>query len=192
MALEDQRYGRNKETQVNKTYIESGEYRRKFDNATDNPKVNKTLYECAKKALKHRSGTVFEDMYWIDGDTGEILFSITDSTVERTVVYTPKLKSIINNNKKIITIHTHPGSMPPSIEDFNSCCNNGYSECFVACHNGKLFKYSSKQKINFKLFDLHVGNYRDDGYEEFDAQILALNKLKINYNIEFEEVGLNG
>ena len=39
MILENQRYGRNKETIVNKTYIESGEYRRKFDNATDNPEV---------------------------------------------------------------------------------------------------------------------------------------------------------
>ena len=39
VILENQRYGRNKETIVNKTYIESGEYRRKFDNATDNPEV---------------------------------------------------------------------------------------------------------------------------------------------------------
>lgn len=30
--------------------------------------VNKTLYDCAKTALKHRSGTVFEDMYWIDSE----------------------------------------------------------------------------------------------------------------------------
>ena len=31
VALENQRYGRNKSTLVNKTYIESGEYRRKYD-----------------------------------------------------------------------------------------------------------------------------------------------------------------
>ena len=50
MALENQRYGRNKKTLVNKTYIESGEYKRKFDNATDDPLVNKALYDCAKTA----------------------------------------------------------------------------------------------------------------------------------------------
>ena len=73
MALEYQRYGRNKETLVNKSYIESGEYRRKFDNATDNRKLNKALYDAAKTALKHRSGTELEDMYWFDGETGEII-----------------------------------------------------------------------------------------------------------------------
>lgn len=35
VALEYQRYGRNKETLINKTYIESGEYKRKFDNASE-------------------------------------------------------------------------------------------------------------------------------------------------------------
>ncbi len=63
MILENQRYGRNKDTLVNKSYIESGEYKRKFDNATDNPNVNKSLYICAKNALKHRSGTELEEEY---------------------------------------------------------------------------------------------------------------------------------
>ena len=80
MTLEYQRYGRNKNTSVNKTYVNSGEYRRKFDNATDNPAVNKVLYDCAKKALLHRSGTELEDMYWLDGETGEIILEVIDST----------------------------------------------------------------------------------------------------------------
>ncbi len=46
---------------VHKTYIESGRYKRKFDNATDNSDVNKALYEAAKKALKHRSRTELKD-----------------------------------------------------------------------------------------------------------------------------------
>lgn len=192
MALEYQRYGRNKETLINKTYIESGEYRRKFDNATDNPKVNKTLYECAKKALKHRSGTVLEDMYWIDGDTGEILFFVINSAKEREINYTVKLNNIVKNYDNIITIHTHPGSMPPSVEDLNSCHIHGYSCGYIACHNGKLFKYSSKQHVPAKLYVLYVGNYLDDGYDEFEAQSKALDKIKKSYVIEWEEVIYNG
>ena len=95
VALENQRYARNKETLVNKTYIESGEYKRKFDNATENKEVNKTLYDCAKTALKHRSGTAFEDMYWIDSDTGKIILSVTDSTDERAIVYSDKIRNIV-------------------------------------------------------------------------------------------------
>ena len=91
MALENQRYGRNKSTLVNKTYVDSGEYKRKYDSATDNKEVNKSLYDCAKKALKHRSGTAFEDMYWIDGETGRVMLSVTDSADERTITYTDRI-----------------------------------------------------------------------------------------------------
>ncbi len=34
MAMEDQRYGRDKSSLVNKTYIDGGDYRNKFDYVT--------------------------------------------------------------------------------------------------------------------------------------------------------------
>lgn len=189
VALENQRYGRNKDTLVNKTYIESGEYRRKFDNATDNKKVNKALYDSAKQALKHRSGTVYEDMYWIDGNTGKILACKTDSTQERAVIYTDDIKNAIkNNNNNIVTIHTHPSSMPPSISDFNSAFRNGYDKGVVACHDGKVFIYSSKQKIENRLYDMYIQGYISEGLSEYEAQIKTLEKLKLNYAIDFKEV----
>ena len=49
IEVEDQRYGRNKDTLVNSTYINSGEYRKKFDTITDNKDVNRTLYAKAKE-----------------------------------------------------------------------------------------------------------------------------------------------
>lgn len=61
--LEYQRYGRNKETAINHTYINSGEYRSKFDRITENINVNRILYNKAKEMLNHRSGTKYEDMY---------------------------------------------------------------------------------------------------------------------------------
>lgn len=191
MALENQRYGRNKDTLVNKTYIESGEYKRKFDNATENKEVNKTLYDCAKTALKHRSGTAFEDMYWIDSDTGKIILSVTDSTDERAIVYSDKIMNIIKNKKNIITIHTHPSSMPPSIDDFNSCYKNGYQFGIVACHNGKVFLYSSEQEVSKPLYNLYISEFLDEGMNESDAQFNALNKLSENYLIKFTEVLAN-
>lgn len=41
---EEQRYGRNKDTQINHRYIESGKYRKKFDKISDNIKLNRKLY----------------------------------------------------------------------------------------------------------------------------------------------------
>lgn len=58
MTLENQRYGRNKAALVNKKYIESGDYRAKFDRITENPEINRILYAKAKEILLHRSGTL--------------------------------------------------------------------------------------------------------------------------------------
>ena len=187
VALENQRYGRNKSTIVNKTYIESGEYRRKFDDISDNPEVNRALYECAKTALVHRSGTVLEDMYWID-ENGKIVLSITDSTTPREITYTNSAKKIIQNRADLITIHNHSGSMPPSIEDFNSSCKHGYDFGVIACHNGKVFVYSSRQIINPDLYNLYMNRFISDGMSEYDAQTSTLSKLSENHEIDFWEV----
>ncbi len=191
MALENQRYGRNKDTLVNKTYIESGEYKRKFDNATENKEVNKTLYDCAKTALKHRSGTAFEDMYWIDSDTGKIILSVTDSTDERAIVYSDKIRNIIKNKKNIITIHTHPSSMPPSVSDLNSCYYNNYEKGFIACHNGKVFGYTADESVNERIYNMYIQSYIKKGYDEYDAQLLTLEKLSQSENIKIWEVNIN-
>lgn len=190
VALEYQRYGRNKNTLVNKTYIDSGEYRRKFDKLTDNPEVNKAVYDCAKSALKHRSGTELEDMYWFDGATGKIIAKELNSTNPRQVVYSAATKSAVGSAeiKSIIALHTHPSSMPPSIEDFNACFRHGYKCGFIACHNGKVYGYSSEQLISAKLYELCVGDFLDNGLPEFEAQTKALEELKRNHKIDFWEV----
>lgn len=188
MDSENQRYGRNKNTLVNKSYIDSGEYRKKFDALSDNESVNKTLYDCSKAALKHRSGTINEDMYWIDGDTGKSICSVTDSVDDRGIRYSSKIENSIKNYNNVVTVHTHPGSMPPSISDFNSCNKYGYSFGIVACHNGKVFKYTSNQEVSEDLYNLYIVSFMDKGYSEYDAQYKTLCKIKENYLIDFWEV----
>ena len=180
VALEYQRYGRNKDTLVNKTYIESGEYRRKFDNLTDNPTVNKAIYDKAKEALKHRSGTELEDMYWFDSNTGKIIAQEITSTDKRAIAYSDKTRSMVEKNTGLIALHTHPSSMPPSIADFNSCFRNNYKIGYVACHNGKIFAYTSNQMISESLYELYISEYVSSGLSEYDAQLNALNKIKEN------------
>ncbi|MBR6400349.1 MAG: minor capsid protein [Firmicutes bacterium] len=190
MALENQRYGRNKDTAINHNYIKSGEYRRKFDKATSNPKVNKSLYDCAKKALTHRSGTLLEDMYWIDGTTGKVIAKELDSTEPRKIKYSNSTKEKIESADaySIVALHSHPSSMPPSADDFNSCYDNKYQIGFVSCHNGKLFAYTSEQKISKKLYEMYIENFIESGYTDYEAQIETLKKLIINHEIDFWEV----
>lgn len=190
VALEYQRYGRNKATLVNKTYIDGGEYRRKFDSVSDNADVNKSVYNCAKSALKHRSGTVYEDMYWIDSETGSIIASEINSATQQEIVYSEATKKLVSSYEKgkIVTIHTHPNSMPPSVADFNSCFRNGYKQGYVACHDGKVFAYTSEQEVSEELYSLYISSYISEGSSEYEAQIKTLEKLRENHLIDFWEV----
>lgn len=188
VALENQRYGRNKVTLVNKTYIESGEYKRKFDNISENKAVNKTLYDCAKAALKHRSGTKFEDMYWIDGNTGEIIASALNEKETSGVAKSKRRNKVLARYGNIYAIHSHPASMPPSATDFNCFFEQEYSKAFVACHDGTLYSYTSEQEVSIELYNLYVSKFASNGYSEKEAQLKALAKLKENHKIDFWEV----
>lgn len=190
--LEYQRYGRNKNTVVNKTYINSGEYRRKFDKITHNDDINRILYSKAKEMLFHRSGTLYEDMYWIDGNTGEIVAKALDEKVTEEVNYTKSIFNAINGKTNLITMHTHPNSMPPNIADFNSCFEHNYSTCIVICHDGTIYNYISNQKVPDKLYEIYIKKFGNNGdintKTERIAQFMALEQIKRNYNISFQEV----
>ena len=188
MSLEYQRYGRNKQTLVNSTYINSGEYRNKFDNITDNSNVNRIVYAKAKEMLKHRSGTMLEDMYWIDGDTGKIVASALNEKMESSVAYTIGIAKAIQGNDRLIAMHTHPSSMPPSIADFNSAYQHGYMFSMVICHDGTVYAYTAGQNISKELYEAYIANYIKKGYNEKEAQLMTLEKLKTNYDIDFWEV----
>ena len=190
MAMEDQRYGRDKSTLVNKRYIRSGAFRRKFNGIVGDKKIARLLYDVSKEMLFHRSGTRTEDMYWINGETGEIVAKIIDQPVEikQKIIYTDAVKNAIEGHSNLITLHTHPASLPPSPEDFNAYYQNGYGISLVICHNGTIYQYESKQIINERLFGLYVRRYLLDGYDEKDAQIKALMNIRRNHNIDFWEV----
>ncbi len=187
MALEDQRYGRNKETVIDRTYIESGEYRKKFDRITENNELNRILYNKAKEILLHRGGTLFEDMYWLDPQTGMVVAAALNEQLEQQVVYSDKLLKKVNN-KNLITIHNHPGSMPPSVEDFNSALTHGYLLGVVVCHDGTVYTYSSQQRIPEFLEDAYIKKFLRIGYSEKEAQFKVLKIIERNYDIEIREV----
>lgn len=45
--------------------------------------------------LLHRSGTLYEDMYWIDLNTMEIVAEETQSDVEQEIIYSKKTKEVV-------------------------------------------------------------------------------------------------
>lgn len=190
--LEEQRKGRNKATLINKSYIESGDFRKKFDRITQSDKLNRLLYQLAKKMLYHRAGTLFEDMYWIDLNSGEIVAQETDRDFEEEIQYSEATQKAIASHRDLLTIHSHPGSFPPSITDFVSNFEHGYSLGVVVCHNGAIYSYVANEKISEVYYNLKVADFLKMGYTEAEAQVEALKKLKEQYDIGFKEVTNDG
>lgn len=185
---EGQRYGRNKDTMINHTYINSGSYRRKFDSISNSLELNRLIFQLAKKMLEHRSGTKFEDMYWIDAARLTVIAEETESCSEEQIVYSNSIRYKIQNYDNLITLHSHPNSYPPSINDLNSNFINHYGLGIVACHDGKIFKYASNQEIREDYYKMVVEKYLKKSYNEYQAQIEALKELGTKFDIMVKEV----
>ena len=185
---EEQRYGRNKPTQVNHTYLNSGAYRRKFDTLTDSRSLNRLIYQSAKEMLIHRSGTMLEDMYWIDPETETVVYRKLDETKERMIRVDDSTFKVLNKYDDLIPIHTHPSSFPPSPADFTCLYQTGYSFGIVLCHDGKVFTYSSFKPLDVILWEAYMAGFKASGQNEYEAQIAALTVFYMANDISFKEV----
>lgn len=190
---EFQRTGRNKSTQINTAYINGGAYRKKFDLISDAKGLNRLLYYLAKKMLVHRTGTEYEDMYWIDLDRIAIVAEELNTGAAKRIMYSDKTRKIVEEyknipEKRLVTIHTHPSSFPPSIPDFNANFENGYNMGVVICHDGKVFLYSADEKLNEKYYNLLVAKKLKQGYNDYEARVLTLYELQKKFKIMIKEV----
>ena len=174
VTKEQQRYGRDKSTVINHAYINSGAYWNKFDKISDNKDLNRLIYHLAKKMLKHRSGTQFEDMYWIDIDTLEIVAAETNQKKEGSIKYSKRTKKAIKEKRRLLVIHTHPNSMPPSVADYNSAKIHNYEKGVICCHNGQVYCYQSYAYLWEYFYWSTVEKYKKLGYDEINSQLRAL------------------
>ena len=116
--------------------------------------------------MKHRSGTKYEDLAFVDSGTGKMLINMDYSKGNAAEMNKP-MKAMLEQAKPytVIGIHNHPGSSTPSISDISVCINRKYKCGVVVCHDGKIYKYSSNgQKYNESLAYLALANLERDGY----------------------------
>lgn len=125
-------------------------------------------------------------------DTVQIVGS-TSSKVDYETEYTDKLVEKIKTYKpfSLISIHDHGTNLPPSGSDFGSAGYRKYAFGVVACHDGKVFKYSVKNARPFAscTIDTKVKELTFNGeLDPYDAGIKVLNDFIKSYNIFWEEL----
>ena len=143
--------------------------------------------------LEHRAGTEYEDMYWIDLDTLTVVAEELNAKTIKEIVYSDKTKRIVEEykndpEKRLLTIHTHPSSFPPSIPDFNANFENGYNMGVVICHDGKVFLYAADEELNENYYNLLVAKKLNLGYNDCEARIITLQQMQETYEIVIKEV----
>lgn len=171
-------------------YINSVCFAKKFDRITENKYVNETLLQCARNAIEHRNGTLCEDMYIINGNTGKIMASRIDMKAERGISHNEEIDNAIiialEKNIPIIAFHSHPEGYPPSIDDFNAAYDYGYTLGVVAGHNGQIYVYSNELGTVDNADDIQtiIVSAYSRGYDVDRAYREAYNEIGFTYRTE--------
>lgn len=178
------------ENTVDLKYINSDEYKRKFNGITGNPKVDKQLHSQAVAQLTHRNGTYGEDLTLINAETGNIEGRQSKSLSENGVEYNNSLNKAVEHNQpySLISIHNHPTNNPPTGSDLVSNGSRRYKLGVVVTHNGRVFTYKTgNTPFLANSFDNIVDKNRSKGYNEYEAIVETLKQYQRDYGIEWSE-----
>ena len=173
-------------------YINSDLYRAKFDSVSDSPALNQSIYKYCKAAVTHQSGDYYEDLTILRMDGS--LVGQTSSKVRNETQYNRALSKAVKsaNPYTLISLHNHGTNVPPSGADFGSAGEKKYAFGIVACHDGTVYKYSTRNARPFavsvidKKVDIYMGPpYNMDVIEAFQR---ALQDAQETYGIEWSEI----
>lgn len=177
---------------VDLDYIRSSSYRRKFNQITDNSKVNDAIRQYATASLVHRNGTDGEDLYIVNAKTGELLLrKISSKNVLEVNVKREEIASLLKNKTSLIGIHNHPTNILPTGSDFAAAGYRNYKFGVIVTHDGRVFKYSSGNRpFLASLLDNRIEKYQGKEYNlsKEEAHIKALNEFRKEYGITWEEI----
>lgn len=175
---------------TDKSYINSEAYRRKFDKISKNKALNSAIFKYCKAAVIHQSGTYKEDLTILRLDGSFV--GQTSGKVDYETHYNKHLKEIVSAAEPyaLISIHNHGTNIPPSGADFESAGNKKYAFGIVACHNGEVYVYSSKNAKPFLAsgLDKRVDKYKNRGYNILEAFETSLNEASLTYGIEWRRL----
>ena len=178
--------------QTDFTYINSDQYRAKFNSISKNPELNQAIYKYCKAAITHQSGSYKEDLTILRLDGS--LVGQTSGKVLYETHYTKSLVETVYSSQpySLISIHNHGTNVPPSGADFGSAGEKRYAFGIVACHDGNVYYYSAQNARPFatNIIDNIVDTKVKPPYNmgEIDAREFALDQVAHDYGIEWRKL----
>lgn len=173
-------------------YMNSAPYRAKFDSVSDNPALNQSIYKYCKAAVTHQSGDYYEDLSILRMDGS--LVGQTSSKVRNETQYSRTLNAAVKSAEpySLVSLHNHGTNVPPSGADFGSAGEKKYAIGIVACHDGTIYKYSTRNARPFavSVIDKKVDIYMAPPYNMgvINAFQRALQDAQEAYGIEWSEI----
>ena len=158
--------------------VKTSEYRKLYNNLDEPAKMQRIAHNAARNMLVHRDGTKYEDLAYINSQTGEIMVR-NDYNVENEVVPSKRMMRMIarSPDNSIIAIHNHPGSTVPSITDINTAYKRKYKYGIIACHNGTVMKYAVNGPYNSLIVQFLLDTVQNNLYNGGEKMQRALRQL---------------
>ncbi|MBR1824216.1 MAG: hypothetical protein IJ779_08295 [Ruminococcus sp.] len=178
-------------TIVENAKINSPKYRQIFNEFSESAQISRIMCQESRNMLKHRTGTEFEDLTFIDSKSGHYI-TRTDYNVKSQVKPSKRMCQMLRESEpySIIAIHNHPKSGTPSIDDIGCAYERKYKYGVIACHNGSLYRYSflgefDTSEANLSYVDMLLDNVnrivynKGDLADSFETKLAdALDQLK--------------
>lgn len=181
----------NENTIIFSEIINSNEYRDRIDTLDENIKTKRSIWDKAVEMLRHRSGTEYEDLAFINSKTGKTIINKSHN-VAKEAKMNKKMRKMLKQSEAntIIAIHNHPNSSVPSLNDILCAKERKYKYGIVVGHNGKIFKYKIIGEIDCVNADFYlekVNNIIYNNGKEIKQDKLndAIEKLK-TFGVELE------
>lgn len=150
---------------IDRKYIASAEYTSKFDGLGETKVVTRRIRAQARKMLRHRSGTWYEDLAFVDTKSNTVM-ARTDFNSKKKVNPSRKMLKMLKeaDDYTIIGIHNHPGSGVPSYGDLYAAYQRKYKYGVVVCHNGTIYKYTIIGEPNQPIAENALDLLEENGY----------------------------
>lgn len=157
-------YYNMEQTKVAPSLFENEKWKSNFESIIDNSAAVRSIRRVSEQMLKHRDGTLYEDMYLIDAATGKIVGFNTTCRLRQGVICNESLKQALEmTNVELIGVHNHPRSSVPSLSDLNALVGRDSQVMgVVVCHDGTIFTYTTPSEvISQQNYDYCLTKYKD-------------------------------